>query len=157
MENDFFSSPRMATISSLLETRCFRITGKPKPKYQRLFRSRFIDKVKSDGTKRFKLCVTACNNRNNGLFTAAPTVKWISFRLFIFLAATEQYSIHTRDVTKAFISLITTLQRPVYMEAHKEMSLDKGNIFKVLRPVYGMPDAPMHWFETFIHFYKSSL
>lgn len=47
--------------------------------------------------------------------------------------------------------------RLVYIKAPKEMNMDKENIFKVLKPVYGVPRAPIHWFKTFIDYHKRFL
>lgn len=156
-ENELFRSSRTEEIKALVDAGCFEIAPAIEADGHRIYRSRFVDKVKPDGTMRSRLCVAACNDQSHGLFTASPTMKRISLRLFLTIAATEKLQMHVRDVTKAFIMSKTTLRRPIYMKAPKEMKLEKGKIVKVVRPVYGMPESPMHWFKTYIDYHKNTL
>lgn len=57
MDEEFFQSSRLSKISSLMEKGCFKVTPKIAAKGQRLYRSRFVIRVKPDETKRSRLCV----------------------------------------------------------------------------------------------------
>jgi len=37
------------------------------------------------------------------------------------------------------------------------MKLEKGKVLKVLKPLYGMPESPMHWFKTYIDYHNSDM
>lgn len=43
------------------------------------------------------------------------------------------------------------------MRAPSEMVLEPGKILKVIRPLYGMPESPMHWFATCLKYHRSNL
>jgi len=51
----------------------------------------------------------------------------------------------------------TSLRRPVYMYAPKEMKLPEGQLLKVMRTLYGMPEAPIHWFKTYTDYHRDEL
>ena len=144
----FYQNSRLEEIISLQNLGCFKIVTRDEAKGHRLYRSTFVDKVKDNGEKRSRLCVAACNDKEHGLFTAAPTIKRISLRMFIAIAACNSFDIYTRDVTKAFVMSKTPLRRPVYLRAPKEMKLNKGNVLKLIKPLYGMPESPIPWFKT---------
>ncbi len=59
--------------------------------------------------------------------------------------------VSTRDITKAFVQSAT-----VYVRSPKELKLfDK--VLKIIRPLYGMPESPIHWFNTYLNNHKSKL
>lgn len=78
------------------------------------------------------------------MFIAVLTMKRISLRLLLSIAASESFAIHTRDITKAFGMSQTPLCRPVYMKPPKKMGLRKDKLLKVLKPAYKIPEPPMH-------------
>lgn len=104
---------RLAELNDLQELGCFEIVDKKEAKNHRIYRHSFVDKVKSDGKKKSRLCVAAFNDKDHGLFTAAPTVKRISIRLMLSISASFGFPLATRDVKKAFVMSKTTLRRPV--------------------------------------------
>lgn len=155
-KEQFFES-RQEEINALHELKCFDIVDESESHGHRLYRARFVDKLKADGSKRSRLCVAACNDRNHGLFTGAPTVKRMSLRLLASLSTSYGYELYTRDVTKAFVMSKTLLRRPVFMKPPSEMKLQKGKVVKVIKPLYGMPESPMHWYNTYLGYHRESL
>lgn len=103
------------------------------------------------------MCVAACNDKEHGPFTAASTKKRISFRMLVPVAVIKRMSLYVRDVTKAFVMSKTELRRPIYMTLPKEMRLENGKGFRVVSLVYGMPEAPVHWFKTYIDYHREKL
>lgn len=154
---DYYRASRLDEISSLQELCCFEIVEKRESEGHRLYRPVFVDKVKSDGTKRSRLCAAACNDQEHGLFTATPTIKRISLRLLLSMSATYRLNLFTRDATKAFVNSKTKLRRPIYMQAPSEMNLEAGKVLKVVKQLYGMPESPMHWFKTYLDYHRTSL
>lgn len=154
--NEFIES-RLSELNGLQELGCFEIVDSAEAKNHRVYRHSFVDKIKSDGKKKSRFCVAAFNDKNHGLFTAAPTVKRISIRLMVSISASFGFSLFTRDVKKAFVMSKTSLRRPVYMHPPKEMKLPPGQLLKVMRTLYGMPEAPMHWFKTYSDYHRDEL
>lgn len=87
MNKNFFRFSRKNKTSSVLEMTCVQITPKTEAKGQCLYRSGFVDKIESDSTKRSRLCVAGCNDENHCFSSAALTIKRISFRSLLFIAA----------------------------------------------------------------------
>lgn len=77
--------------------------------------------------------------------------------MLLSISVAERLKLHIRDVTEAFVMSKTVLHNSVYMHAPKEMGLAKGRAFKVVRPVYGMPVSPMHWFIAYMDYHKQIL
>lgn len=152
---DYYSS-RMSELNGLREMGTFQVVPKSESEGHRLYSSVFVDKIKSDGSKKSRLCVAAFNDDQHRLFTAAPTVKRMSLRLLISLSTMYGVGLHTRDVSKAFIQSTTTLRRPVYVRAPKELNVG-SNILKINRPLYGMPESPIHWYNTYLSYHKDEL
>lgn len=123
----------------------------------RLYRAVFVDKVKADGQKKSRLCVAGSNDQDHGLLTGAATMKRLSIRLLTALSIVFGFHLFTRDVTKAFVQSKTLLTRPANMRAPAEIEIPRGQVLKVLKPLYGMPESPMHWYSTYIDYYKTRM
>ncbi len=147
----------MKELKDLEDSGCFEIVDAKEATRHRIYRHSFVDTVKHDGRRKSRLCVAAFNDKDHGLFTAAPTVKRISIRLMLSICASFKYQLYTRDVKQAFIQSKTKLRRPVYMRAPPEMALPKHQLLKVVRSLYGMPEAPMHWFKTYGDHHREKL
>ena len=152
-----FRDSRMKELRDLHEVGCFEIFDEAEGEGHRIYRHSFVDKVKDDGLNKSRLCVAAFNDKDHGLFTAAPTVKRISIRLNLALCASFGYKLCTRDVKQALVQSKTKLRRPVYMRPPPEMRLPKRNLLKVVKTLYGMPEAPMHWFKTYGDYHRNAL
>jgi len=63
----------MSELNGLQELGCFEIVDEEEASGHRIYRHSFVDKVKSDGKKKSRFCVAAFNDKDHGLFTAAPT------------------------------------------------------------------------------------
>jgi len=152
-----YRESRMEEIEGLQKLGCFEIVSEEQAKGYRLYRPRFVDVTKPSGVKRSRLCVAACNDQEHGLFTAAPTIKRLSLRLLLAVTAIKEFELHTRDVTKAFVMSRTPLRRPVYLKPPSEMQVEKSKVLKVIRPLYGMPESPIHWFKTYSDYHRDKL
>lgn len=110
-----FLESRLSQINELQELGCFEIVDNSEAQNHRIRRHCFVDKVKSDGTRKSRLCVASFADKDCGLFIPAPTVKRISIRLMVSISASYGFQSSTRDVKKAFIMSKTCLRKPVYM------------------------------------------
>lgn len=100
-----------------------------------IYRTRFDDYVKANGTKGSRLCVSAYNDHDHELFTATPAIKRILLQILLAIFATEKLPFHMRDVTKAFVMSKTSLRRPPYLRPPTEMKLEKNTLLKVVKSV----------------------
>ena len=152
-----YRDSRLAEINGLKKAGCFKVVDISTCEGHRLYRPVFVDKMKLDGEKKSRMCVAACNDQEHGLLTGAPTVKRLSMRILTSVAAAYRLKLFIRDVIKAFVQSTTTLRRPVYMRAPKEMGLPPGKVLQVLKPLYGMPESPMHWYTTYAGHHKEKM
>lgn len=98
-----------------------------------------------------------CSDQEHVLFTAVPTMKRLSLRSLLSVAANERFQVHVCDVTKAFRMFQTPLLSPVYTRPRPEMGSCEGKIVKVICSMYGMPEPPVHWFKTYSYYHGSKL
>jgi len=156
-----FSASRQKELTGLLEKGVFEITKLTNvPQGVRLFNSRFVDEVKNKGTdkafEKSRLVVQAYNDAEKDLvLTQSPTIQRVSQRLILCIAAMElpKAQLYLRDISQAYVQSTTNLNREFYVrpprELSKELGIDKDSILKVVKPLYGVPEAGNHWFKTY--------
>ena len=154
-----FADSRLDELEGLSQIGTFKVVDISESEGHRLYNSVFVDLIKKDGTKKSRFCVAAFNDKEHQLFTAAPTITRKSLRLLVALCEMFGFAMYTRDIVKAFIQSKTVLRRPVFVRAPQEMNLAKRAVLKVIKPLYGMPESPIHWFRTFLqhHTIKMSM
>ncbi|KHJ34346.1 hypothetical protein EV44_g3284 [Erysiphe necator] len=72
-----------------------------------------------------------------------------SQRLIPSLAIYKNFDIFTRDISQAYTQSKSQLLRDFYVRPSTELDLPTNTILKVLRPLYGVPEAGTHWFHTY--------
>ena len=66
------------------------------------------------------------------------------------IAATfPEYSVYLRDITQAYTQSTTALNRDFYITPPKGITQWEGFYLKVVKPLYGVPEAGNHWFSTY--------
>jgi hypothetical protein len=126
----------------------------------RLFNSRFVDEVKNPGTdtafEKSQLVVQAYNDEEKELvLTQSPTIQRVSQRLILCIAAMKlpKAQLYLQDISQAYVQSTTNLNREFYVrpprELQTELGIDKDSVLKVLKPLYGVPEAGNHWFKTY--------
>lgn len=60
-------------------------------------------------------------------------------------------SLHLRDVSQAYVQSKTHLSREIYAKPPKEIqdNLPTNSVLKISKPLYGIPEAGTHWFQTY--------
>ena len=154
-------------ILGLLEKGVFKpVYQVPKGIY--IFNSRFVDKMKQKGTKKAfpksRLVVQVYKDEEKSLvLTQSPTIQRISQRIILCLAAIKgkEAGLYLRDISQAYVQSTTSLNRDFYInpprELAYEMDLEKGSVLKVVKPLYGVPEAGNHWFKTYYSHYINAL
>lgn len=159
-----FTASRQKEITGLLEKNVFMVVDhKDIPNDARIFNSRFVDEIKNAGTdkafEKSRLVVQAYNDLNKDLvLTQSPTIQRVSQRLIVCLAAVLQNDdtgLYLRDVTQAYVQSTSELNRDFYIRPPPELATMLGIkansdcILKVIKPLYGVPEAGNHWFATY--------
>jgi len=160
-----FTKSRRAELNGLLEKQVFEVVPKEAAQGKRIYGSRFVDEIKHQGTvdarEKSRLVVQGYNDRDHGLLTHAPTVQRASQRLAIAMSVVyglpAGFSIWIRDVTQAYVQSDTPIARDIYIRAPKELGIADGFLLKVLRPLYGIPEAAIHWWRTYSNHHKDKL
>jgi hypothetical protein len=159
--NTQFAASRQKELTGLLEKGVFEITKLADvPQGARLFNSRFVDKIKNKGTdkayEKSRLVIQAYNDKEKELvLTQSPTIQRVSQRLILCIAAMKhpEAQLYLRDISQAYVQSTTNLNREFYVrppqELSQELGIDRGSVLKVVRPLYGVPEAGNHWFKTY--------
>jgi hypothetical protein len=122
-----FKDLRQGEINGLLKKGVFQVVNIANiPQGARIFNSRFVDEIKHLGTdkafEKSRLVIQAYNNRGKDLvLTQSPTIQ-----------QAKGMSLYLRDISQAYVQSNTYLSRDIF-----------------IRPLYGVPEAGNHWFNTY--------
>ena len=156
-----FQQSRRKEVESLLAQGTFKLIDENDPEIgsTRIFGSRLVDEVKGKETatpyEKSRLVVQGFNDQGKKtVLTQSPTLQRLSQRIILALApALYKMNINLilRDITQAYPQSTSHLARPIYARPPREIigELPPGTIFKVMRPLYGIAEAGMHWFNTY--------
>ena len=92
------------------------------------------------------------------ILTQAPTLQRMSQQLILALAATyPEYDLYLRDISQAYVQSITSLNRQFYVRPPRELGLQSDSVLKVIKPLYGVPEAGAHSYSTYHTHHKEKL
>jgi hypothetical protein len=154
-----FTDSRRKEINGLLEKGVFAVvTDRDVPQGVRIFNSRFVDEIKHPGTdkafEKSRLVVQAYNDQGKDLvLTQSPTIQRVSQRIILALAPglqqAKSVALYLRDISQAYVQSNTYLSRDIFIRPPLELNLQLGTILRVVKPLYGVPEAGNHWFKTY--------
>ena len=152
-----FTESKQKEIEGLLEKGVFEVVLIDKvPQGTKIFNSRFVDEVKNAGTaaafEKSRLVVQAYNDEGkNMVSTQALTIQQMSQRFILAFAAImiNSCSLYLRDITQAYVQSTTSLNQKFYVRPPQELDFGNGAILKIIKPLYGVPEAGAHWFNTY--------
>ena len=151
-----FEQSRQKEIDGLVENGVFELVQmRDLPPGVRLFNSRFVDEVKDEGTdkafEKSRLVIQAYNDVGKSLvLTQSPTIQRVSQRIVLSIAAIfPEYNLYLRDITQAYTQSTTKLVRDFYTKPPENVEQWQGHYLKVVKPLYGVPEAGNHWFNTY--------
>lgn len=145
----------MEELTGLMDFGCFKIVDMAEADCHRLYLLTFVDKIKPDSAAKSRLFVAACNDTEHGILTGAPTFKRLSIRLLLALGVSFCLKLFARDFIKAFVQFYKTLHLPECMNPPKEIGVSPGKVFQALKPLYDIPESPMHWYTTYVGHHES--
>ncbi|CEJ95277.1 Putative Polyprotein [[Torrubiella] hemipterigena] len=125
----------------------------------RVFGSRMVREIKGKGTPRpyekSRLVIRGYNDEGKALIlTQSPTIQRASQRLLVAIAPSltkRGIFLWLRDITQAYAQSTTPLQRTILAKLPDQIR-DKyptGTIMRVIKPLYGIPEAGTHWWATY--------
>lgn len=151
-----FVASRQKEVSGLLEKGVFKLVNFSEiPPGARIFNSRFVDEIKNLGTdktfEKSRLVVQAYNDLNKtSVLTQSPTIQRVSQRLILCLTPMlgDETKLCLRDVTQAYVQSTSSLNRDFFIRPPPELAsmlgADEDCIVKVMRLLYGVPEAGNH-------------
>jgi hypothetical protein len=141
-----------------------KVADLPKDCRRNVIQSRLILSEKDVGTqnqrKKARLVVRAFRGADldrDKLLCHAPTASKSSFRIVLALAISQGTAVYTRDVSQAYVSSDAKLARDVYVRPPPELNVEPGVLWKLEKPLYGLPEAGRYWNETYGAFHETEL
>ncbi|EED11915.1 hypothetical protein TSTA_110940 [Talaromyces stipitatus ATCC 10500] len=139
-----FDQSQEKEINGLLENGVFEVV-------------KFVNEIKNQGTdkafEKSRLVVQAYNDKGKEIvLTQSPIIQRCSQRLLLCLTiCITDTHLFLRDVTQAYVQSTTPLTRNFYIRPPPELVhlFPPGTILKVVKPLYGIPEAGNHWFRTY--------
>jgi len=163
-----FELSDQAEIESLMEAGVIKaITLRPEHKQAKIFGCRLVREVKGQSTaqpyEKSRLVAQGYSDEEKrSLLTQAPTILRCSQRLILALVPSlMQQGLHVaiRDITQAYTQSETDLQRTVLLRLPRELrsKYPDNTVLKVIKPLYGLAEAGLHWFATYSEHHKRRL
>jgi hypothetical protein len=148
-----FEASRASELEKHRQLGTFEVVPRVSAQGARIFHGTFVDVIKSSGLARSRLVACATND-NVDYLTASPTVQRYSTRVsFAVAACRRDFEVKFRDITMAFLQSETLISRNAYMEPPPEMNLPHSSILRIRKPLYGLPESPMHWYRTYAKYH----
>jgi len=130
---------------SLNKNNTWEIVDEKQALGKEILTSRWVFKIKDDGTYKARLVVRGCQQAKESLDfkdTFSPVVESSSLRVLLSIAAKENLHIQTFDVKTAF--LYGELENEIYMRIPEGFD-DEGKICRLNKALYGLKQAPSQW------------
>jgi hypothetical protein len=124
----------------------------------RIFKSRLVREIKGKTTKPYeksRLVIQGYQDHGKeAILTQSPTIQRCSQRLIMALApALVQHgmTVQLRDITQAYPQAQTTLKRTILAHLPTELvsRYPEGTLLHVIKPLYGIAEAGVHWWTTY--------
>jgi hypothetical protein len=139
---------------SLIKNQAWTLVDKSHAAGKQIITSRWIFKVKDDGTHKARLVARGCEQRGNSVDykdTFSPVVDTTSLRVLLALAAQKNMNIKSFDVKTAFLN--GYLDQEVYMYVPEGFD-DQTKICQLKRALYGLKQSPLRWYKRLSTFLK---
>ncbi|CAK0837902.1 unnamed protein product, partial [Prorocentrum cordatum] len=120
-----------------------------------VIRARWLFTRKSDGKAKARLVLLGYQTKDLGQEpTASPTASRRARHVMLTVAAANRWKLIKGDVTSAFLQA-HDLDKDLFIEPdavlRKAFHVQEGEILQVVKPGYGIGEAPRHWWETVKH------
>lgn len=132
----------------------------------RLFKARMVREIKGKTEKPYeksRLVIQGYNDAGKAdILTQSPTIQRVSQRLIVALAPALMgtgMTVELRDVTQAYPQSKSELARTILARLPKELEAryPPGTIMRIIRPLYGIAEAGVHWWTTYHRHHRVEL
>ena len=132
----------------------------------RIFKSRMVREIKGKTEKPYeksRLVIQGYKDKaKETILTQSPTIQRASQRLLLALAPSLMkmgMTLTLRDITQAYPQAQTDLFRVVLADLPAELKqkYPENTIIRVIKPLYGIAEAGVHWFATYQGHHTSEL
>lgn len=166
-----FEASTKQEIEGLLNSGVFEFTSFDKSMIgKRIFNMRIVNSIKEKTTltpyEKSRLVVQAYNDRGKSMvLTQSPTVQRAIVQLILTLGLSfikiYDHIMFLRDISQAYTQSKTLLTRDILChpapEVIKSLNLDPNTVMRILKPLYRIPEAGNHWFQTYSRHLKEKL
>jgi hypothetical protein len=132
----------------------------------RIFKSRLVREVKGKTTKPYeksRLVIQGYQDHGKeAILTQSPTIQRCSQRVIMALAPAllqHEMTMELRDITQAYPQAQTNLQRTILAHLPSELvsKYPEGTLLHVIKPLYGIAEAGVHWWTTYHGHHRTEL
>ncbi|KAK1914047.1 hypothetical protein P3342_007293 [Pyrenophora teres f. teres] len=130
----------------------------------RIFKSRLVREVKGKTTKPYeksRLVIQGYQDHGKeAILTQSPTIQRCSQRVILAPVLVQRgMSIELRDITQAYPQAQTNLQRTILTHLPSELvsKYPEGTLLHVIKPLYGIAEAGVHWWTTYHSHHREEL
>lgn len=126
-------------------------TEKNPPENEKLIETRWVFRIKEDGTKKARLVARGfqVDEKNYCEPVYAPVARLMTIRTFLAVAMQYGWTIRQLDIPTAFLN--GKLEANVYIQPPKGLET-RARALKLNRALYGLKEAPKVWNDTFDKF-----
>ncbi len=145
-----FENTRRKEINDLLKKRVFElITINVVLRDVRIFNFRLIDEIKHFDTtetyEKSRLVVQIYNDHDKALMlTQSSSIQRMSQRIILALTVITKHDLYLRDIIQTYVQSKISLNRAFFIRSFSELDLSKDSILRVVKSLYGVPEAETH-------------
>lgn len=100
-----------------------------------------------EGKTKARLVVRGFEEQDVEIRKDSPTVGKGAIRMFLSIAALEQWTVKTTDIKSAFLQG-KTLERDIHIKPPKESKTPQGIVWKLKHTLYGLKDGARQFYES---------
>lgn len=96
--------------------------------------------------------------RSTVVKSAPNTVtRWAQRLSLSLVAMVPERDTYARDISHAYVQSDGKLYRNIYLEPLPEMGINSDYLLKASKPLYGIPESGLFWFDTYHSHHKNVL